>query len=386
MIFGLYVAVLCFVDILALPQAITPLSKTVRPNFQYVVRIFHLIDNALWGEVDGSGIQGTFPCSAYIQCEIFSSDVRAVNNTADLSLVRHLQRKAHEHSNVPSTSHQQLITVAMYNIHTWKTFAKWPYQPNKRMLPSMYTMVESEESHVRFNKLFTNSFVHFDGNSTTSPFASVPRIYFRGWNMSEFLPSRPFRDLINGSTFVASTCHEGNTRRMTKVRQLRQFFRVDGLGKCLPTRKIAEGVSLSTGKTEQESLQLKRQVLSKYKFYLAFENTNERGYVTEKVFDALLAGTIPVYLGSTVDCQALLPDPKAAIFVSDFDYDMQKLAAFLQYLTTNETAYEERRAWRQGFDPTRLEIVHQQSELMTVSWPCRLCQWAVRTHQSRSKQ
>ena len=30
---------------------------------------------------------------------------------------------------------------------------------------------------------------------------------------------------------------------------------------------------------------------SRYRFYLAFENTNEEGYVTEKVYDALDAGT-----------------------------------------------------------------------------------------------
>lgn len=383
--FIIFLSILWFFCIQQLSQALSTTLKL--PHDQYVVRIFHLIDNALWGEVDGSGIQGNFACSSAIKCEIFSSDIRDANDASGQSLIKHLQRKIQHHTtgSVLSALGQQLITVTMYNIHTWKTFANLPYQPNKRMLPSMYTMVESEESHVRFNKLFTNSFVHFDGNSTTSPSASVPRIYFRGWNMSEFLLSRPFSELINGSSFVASTCHEGNTRRMTKVRQLRQFFRVDGLGKCLPTRTIVEGVLLTTGKTEQESLQLKRQALSRYKFYLAFENTNERGYVTEKIFDALLAGTIPVYLGSTVDCRALLPDPKAAIFASDLDNDMSRLASYLRYLSSNETAYEEHRAWRQGFDPERLQ--QQYSELMSVSWPCRLCQWAVQTHQSRkSKQ
>lgn len=35
----------------------------------------------------------------------------------------------------------------------------------------------------------------------------------------------------------------------------------------------------------------KQRVLSRYKFYLAFENNVIRDYVSEKVFDGLLSGT-----------------------------------------------------------------------------------------------
>lgn len=38
--------------------------------------------------------------------------------------------------------------------------------------------------------------------------------------------------------------------------------------------------------------------LRRYQFYLAFENTCEQGYVTEKVYNALDAGIVPVYLGA----------------------------------------------------------------------------------------
>ena len=42
----------------------------------------------------------------------------------------------------------------------------------------------------------------------------------------------------------------------------------------------------------------KLAVLSNYRFALCFENAIFSGYVTEKIFDALLAGCVPVYYGA----------------------------------------------------------------------------------------
>jgi hypothetical protein len=39
------------------------------------------------------------------------------------------------------------------------------------------------------------------------------------------------------------------------------------------------------------------RLLRGYKFALVTENTNALDYVTEKLFQALLAGTVPVYMG-----------------------------------------------------------------------------------------
>ena len=42
----------------------------------------------------------------------------------------------------------------------------------------------------------------------------------------------------------------------------------------------------------------KHGVLRRYPFYLAYENSNDADYVTEKVFDALESGVLPVYYGA----------------------------------------------------------------------------------------
>lgn len=42
----------------------------------------------------------------------------------------------------------------------------------------------------------------------------------------------------------------------------------------------------------------KFEVLQSYEFCLCFENMAMNGYITEKIFDCLYAGTIPLYLGA----------------------------------------------------------------------------------------
>jgi len=45
-------------------------------------------------------------------------------------------------------------------------------------------------------------------------------------------------------------------------------------------------------------LDVKDNSMSKYKFSICYENTDFPGYLTEKIFDSLAAGTIPIYYGS----------------------------------------------------------------------------------------
>lgn len=50
----------------------------------------------------------------------------------------------------------------------------------------------------------------------------------------------------------------------------------------------------------------KWEVLSRYRFSLCFENMPMTGYITEKIFDCLYAGTVPVYWGAP-DIESFIP-------------------------------------------------------------------------------
>jgi hypothetical protein len=88
-----------------------------------------------------------------------------------------------------------------------------------------------------------------------------------------------------------------------------------------------------------------RCVISHYRFYLAFENSRHNGYVTEKVWQALAMGAIPIYWGAP-DVVGLLPDPDAIIDASSFD-SLEALATYINFLMESPDAYQKHMQWRE---------------------------------------
>lgn len=79
--------------------------------------------------------------------------------------------------------------------------------------------------------------------------------------------------------------------------------------------------------------------LRRYRFAVCFENSRWRGYVTEKLFDCLRAGTIPIYWGAP-DIKEIV-DPEAFIDRQAFTSDAE-LAQFLHDLPeASVNAYRE---------------------------------------------
>ena len=56
--------------------------------------------------------------------------------------------------------------------------------------------------------------------------------------------------------------------------------------------------------------------MNNFKFTIAFENSSNEGYVTEKISDAFCAGTIPIYWGDPLAVEEF--NPEAFIFVNNF--------------------------------------------------------------------
>jgi hypothetical protein len=190
----------------------------------------------------------------------------------------------YELDNLPNQS--SVITVGVYNIHTlWEKQRE--HRPNYCELPTNLTIAESPEAHIRYNYLFEPSFPYFDGNLTTHPVSSVQVIYAEAFlNKSNFIQSlNNFSTLIKAASYVATDCHRtdfANANRDDVVKKIRNYgFRVDGLARCM--RSIGpEGVYLRNYHNTDYNLLMKRETIGKFMFNLAFENSIEEGYVTEK--------------------------------------------------------------------------------------------------------
>lgn len=95
-----------------------------------------------------------------------------------------------------------------------------------------------------------------------------------------------------------------------KHMQRRTNNRVTNLGRCLVCESDYKAPKHETNK----------DTMTKFKFVIAFENAQIDGYISEKLTNALLAGSVPIYRGSREVAAHF--NPKRFINVNDFkDFD-----------------------------------------------------------------
>ncbi|KAM5245520.1 alpha-(1,3)-fucosyltransferase 4 [Ctenodactylus gundi] len=168
------------------------------------------------------------------------------------------------------------------------------------------------------------------------------------------LPHGPAPPLAQKRGLVAWVVSHWDERqaRVRYYRQLSQHVPVDVFGRAGPGRPLPDSGLLPT--------------VGRYKFYLAFENSQHRDYITEKLWrNALLAGAVPVVLGpDRANYERFVPRG-AFIHVDDFP-SPSALAAYLLFLDRNPAVYRRYFHWRRSY------AVHITS-FWDEPW-CRACQ------------
>ena len=110
---------------------------------------------------------------------------------------------------------------------------------------------------------------------------------------------------------------------------LNEYKKVDSLGRYLKNVDIVLP-SLFAGYDEYI------KILSRYKFMICFENKVRPHYLTEKLFNALYAGTLPIYWGDPLASNIFNPEAYIQVeYSSDtrqqIDYMMQALSEVKKY-------------------------------------------------------
>eukprot|EP01018_Ginkgo_biloba_P008934 Gb_12454 [translate_table: standard] len=112
----------------------------------------------------------------------------------------------------------------------------------------------------------------------------------------------------------------------------------------------------------------KVEALKHYKFSLAFENSNEEDYVTEKFWQSLVAGTVPVVVGAP-NIQDFQPASNSILQMKTVK-DVGSIAETMKYLASNSTAYDEMLRWKfEGPSDSFKALV----DMAAVHSSCRLC-------------
>lgn len=121
----------------------------------------------------------------------------------------------------------------------------------------------------------------------------------------------------------------GCEKRNEFFHKLSQYKKVDAAGPLFNN----VGYVLEGG---EKAVQAKAEFLPKYKFNLCFENSSHPGYATEKLYEALVFKTIPIYWGSpTIEC-----DFNTNAFLNWHDYQSdEKLIEKIIELDNDEHSY-----------------------------------------------
>lgn len=122
------------------------------------------------------------------------------------------------------------------------------------------------------------------------------------------------------------------TVRRRVIEQLADRKRITVYGRGWAGSATVAGAGAWAGSNDYSE---KLATLGRYRFCLCFENCGFPGYITEKIYDCFLAGTIPVYLGAP-DIAKRFP---AAAFVDYRQFSSpERLLAHLESLSSSHLA------------------------------------------------
>ncbi|KAM3964387.1 4-galactosyl-N-acetylglucosaminide 3-alpha-L-fucosyltransferase 9 [Aphomia sociella] len=159
------------------------------------------------------------------------------------------------------------------------------------------------------------------------------------------------------ATILISNCLSW---RMNYLNVLQNFIDIEVYGHCSIDNKHS-----CPGHFREDC-----DILSEYLFYLTFENSFCRQYISEKIFqNAYAKGAIPVIMGpSAEDCERLLP-PNSYLHIDNFDSPKDLAKEMIKISENNETilAFHQ---WRNNF-----KVVNEHGYFGSKSYHfCRVCE------------
>ena len=144
------------------------------------------------------------------------------------------------------------------------------------------------------------------------------------------------------------------------LKKLNSTLSIDVYGEC---------GSFELPKPEKQSnyLESYEKIAKNYKFYLSFENSLCYEYITEKFFNAMASGMIPIVYGGIgqADYKTIAP-PHSYIHVDDFT-NPNDLINTLKTISQNDTLYQSYFWWKSDYELIEKDDLKEKTK-------CLLCQ------------
>ena len=140
------------------------------------------------------------------------------------------------------------------------------------------------------------------------------------------------RDGCNIASLISS--HANKSDRFEYLEELSKHVDIHHYGRFMKNHYIKNDKGRDS----------KLEVYSRYHFVIAFENSISTDYVTEKYFDAILAGAIPIYMGAP-NISDYAPGKDCHINVSDFE-GATMLSKYLKENINNEKLRNNHLEWK----------------------------------------
>jgi len=168
------------------------------------------------------------------------------------------------------------------------------------------------------------------------------------------VPEKEPGKIVNA--FISS--HINKSGRVQYLIRMMRVLDIHSYGKIIPNMPAGDDYGH----------RFKLDTISSYKFTIAFENAIARDYVTEKFYDPLIAGSVPVYLGAP-NIRDFAPGENCFIDASEWE-DPESLARHILDLSGDEASYRSYFEWKKKpFPPKFARLI----ELKKVHHFVRLC-------------
>ena len=186
-----------------------------------------------------------------------------------------------------------------------------------------------------------------DSDVPSAYYGMAPGVYHGGFD--------PSRDYLAGrsgmATILISNCKI--PRRMEWIKKIQQYIDVQVYGGC--------GAECSRSDRNGCTSKLK-----KYKFYLSFENSYCRDYISEKIIsNAFENDIVPVVIADVSFTDTSVIPPRSAINALDFP-SVKELTDYMRKVGSNSTLYNEYFKWHSHFTAVKSSGVSRQ-------FLCNLC-------------